>query len=790
MAKPIAGDLFYNKTTDRPRVTLRVGERDLLTTDDASGGTITSITSTGGTVAITNPSGPVVNLEAAEGTVEEITSGDGSVAIANPTGPSVALSVPDRLTRTADDWAPFSLKSPPELDDVLLIEDSADGGAKKRITINDLIALIFPPPPEPFYAGDLMITSGWNAVFGPQALYHAAHDKTYVAWQMVGASGGKGVHIAYYDHATDLWSDRYRVGNFSLADDDHGSPALGIDSDGYIYVFFGSHLSSQLWSISTNANDITEWTQQAALTSNDVTYPKVNIISSTLYLMNRDTDLGASKYPLQIRSGTISAGAVTLGAKKILIDWGADSRFYQGAAHTIGTDLHFIATLATFLDATRKGVYYFRYNTTTGAVTNYNASFSVASGSQPVTLAQSNTNCRIFDHGSNDGDVPVLEFDTNGDAHVLFAVGQNGVTPTYLIKHMYLSGGVWSTPITVTSVQDLVPGPGAGTAFVNAYGLVPGASGTMELWTNNLNRDMIRFRMDASKNWGAPETVISRASFDFEGTVTVRNALPGLRVAFAESFRPPVDANAAKLRMFVYGDSGPIASTIDQTVLDSSIISTRLLLGMNHRDAATTLIDDSPAARTGAVFNGNAQIDTAQKKFGSASLLLDGTGDFVSYPSSADLSGSQTDFTVEAWVRPNESGRLQVVCGKRSSATTASEYEFFKTTANTMSVLAWAAAAAVTINITGTTALSTGTWYHVAVSKSGTTWRLFVDGALEASAVESAGAAATNAQLFVIGREIGSTVRDWNGWIDEIRVTSAARYTATFTAPTTAFPRH
>ena len=36
--RPVAGDLFYNKTTDRPRVALRVGERDLLTTDDAVGG--------------------------------------------------------------------------------------------------------------------------------------------------------------------------------------------------------------------------------------------------------------------------------------------------------------------------------------------------------------------------------------------------------------------------------------------------------------------------------------------------------------------------------------------------------------------------------------------------------------------------------------------------------------------------------------------------------------------------------------------------------------------------------
>jgi hypothetical protein len=640
----------------------------------------------------------------------------------------------------------------------------------------------------PFYAGDASITTGWSAVFGPQLLYHAPHNKTYVVWQLAGLNGDKGVHICFYDHAAGLWSSRYRVGNFHLADDDHGSPALGIDAAGYIYVFFGSHLSPQQWSISTNAADISEWTQQSAL-AGDVTYPKVHIIGSTLYLLNRDTDLAGSKYPAQIRSGAISGGSVALGAKKVLIDLGADSRFYMGSSHAVGTDIHFIATNSTFLDTARRHVYYFRYNTATGAVTNFDASFSVASGAQPITLAQANANYRIFDHGSNDGDVPVLEFDSTGAAHVLFAVGVTGVTATYDVKHMYLSAGVWSTPTTVTTVVDLVGGTGGGTAFVNAYGLVAGASGTMELWTNDAARNMIRFRMTAAKSWSGPETIIRRGAYDFEGVAVVRNALPELRVAFAESFRPAIDANAARLRMFVYGDGGPIVPTIDQTALDSSIASTRLLLGMNARDGATTLVDESPASRTGAIFNGNVQIDTAQKKFGGASLLFDGAGDFVTYPSLIDYSGSQTNFTIEVWLRPNESGRIQNICSKRTTLSVATEFSFVKTLANQIQIVAWSAANAVTISIVGTTTLAVGTWYHAAFSKAGTTWRLFLNGALEGTAVESAGAVGTNAILFYIGREEGSTLRDWNGWMDEMRITAAARYTAAFTPPASAFPR-
>jgi hypothetical protein len=49
--------------------------------------------------------------------------------------------------------------------------------------------------------------------------------------------------------------------------------------------------------------------------------------------------------------------------------------------------------------------------------------------------------------------------------------------------------------------------------------------------------------------------------------------------------------------------------------------------------------------------NADAQIDTAQKPFGASSLLLDGTGDNVTAPDSADWNFGSGDFTVEAAIR-------------------------------------------------------------------------------------------------------------------------------------------
>ena len=78
--------------------------------------------------------------------------------------------------------------------------------------------------------------------------------------------------------------------------------------------------------------------------------------------------------------------------------------------------------------------------------------------------------------------------------------------------------------------------------------------------------------------------------------------------------------------------------------------NTKLLLHMTGADTSTSFPDTSigSAAHT-VTANGDAQVDTAIKKWGTGSLLLDGTGDYLSIPDSADwdITGSYTlDFQV------------------------------------------------------------------------------------------------------------------------------------------------
>jgi len=180
---------------------------------------------------------------------------------------------------------------------------------------------------------------------------------------------------------------------------------------------------------------------------------------------------------------------------------------------------------------------------------------------------------------------------------------------------------------------------------------------------------------------------------------------------------------------------------------------------------------------------GNAQISTAQSKWGGASIAFDGTGDYLpSNPSTSNLYAFGTgDFTIEFWLRLGSVSGNQSLVDIRPTGTNGL-YPLIYT--NTTSLIYYVNSAT---QISGGT-LSTGTWYHVAVSRSGTSTKMFLDGTQIGSTYTD-----SNNYLAGTGAPWVGTFRDGtgalNGYIDDLRITKGvARYTANFTAPTAAFP--
>jgi hypothetical protein len=86
-----------------------------------------------------------------------------------------------------------------------------------------------------------------------------------------------------------------------------------------------------------------------------------------------------------------------------------------------------------------------------------------------------------------------------------------------------------------------------------------------------------------------------------------------------------------------------------------------------------------------------------------------------------------------------------------------------------------------------TNTFSHDTWYHYALTRSGNTWRMFIDGVQEASGTNSG-----SYNMGLGGLRVGQSVWDgangyFKGNVDDIKLTKGiARYTSAFTPPTAA----
>ena len=177
---------------------------------------------------------------------------------------------------------------------------------------------------------------------------------------------------------------------------------------------------------------------------------------------------------------------------------------------------------------------------------------------------------------------------------------------------------------------------------------------------------------------------------------------------------------------------------------------------------------------------GNAQIDTTVKKYGTGSLEFDGTGDWLLVPDSIDQRLGTGNFTIECWLYLSATGTARGIVGKGTSTTG------WLLSTNTSNAVVFTYG---TSTITSTGTLSGTTWYHIAVVREGTgtnQTKIYIGGTNDGTGTVSTDFTQTNAAYVGANRTGGDPM---NGYIDDLRITKGvARYTATFTPPTAAFP--
>jgi hypothetical protein len=144
------------------------------------------------------------------------------------------------------------------------------------------------------------------------------------------------------------------------------------------------------------------------------------------------------------------------------------------------------------------------------------------------------------------------------------------------------------------------------------------------------------------------------------------------------------------------------------------------------------------------------------------------------------------DFTIETWLYLGATNSSTAYIIARSQHGVGSDWYFGTTSTNQIQFYMLTGGAGNIVTSTGTLVLNT--WNHIAVARSGTTVRLFINGAIDGTLSSYTGVLTTSYGPTVISNASNNTGSHYlTGYVTDLRVTKGyARYTGAFTPPTAA----
>lgn len=195
---------------------------------------------------------------------------------------------------------------------------------------------------------------------------------------------------------------------------------------------------------------------------------------------------------------------------------------------------------------------------------------------------------------------------------------------------------------------------------------------------------------------------------------------------------------------YVVSATTPLGTSADSAEA-AGVVGAELMACLPFDEASgATASDASGLKRSGALLNGPLWTTGTA---GNA-IALDGTDDYVALPAGA-VAGLN-DFTIAAWVNPDA---LATWARVFDFGTGTDNYMFLAPTSGSAVRFAIRTPSVAEQTLTGPAPLSAGVWSHVAVTLSGSTATLYVNGA----------AVATNAAMTLRPSSLGVTTQNWIG---------------------------
>jgi hypothetical protein len=235
-----------------------------------------------------------------------------------------------------------------------------------------------------------------------------------------------------------------------------------------------------------------------------------------------------------------------------------------------------------------------------------------------------------------------------------------------------------------------------------------------------------------------------------------------------------------------YGDVrvlGDLKAGVFQKIFDRYITPcddsyTKLLMHFNGSDGATSFKDASGTNKV-ITASGGAQISQV-----NGSGYFDGNSDYLSLADSDDWNFSNGNFTIECWIRLNNISNTQYIFSHETNALnrwtlyyTSGGFAFTEVISGTPTVI-----------VSATYSPTINTWYHIAVVRNGTDWRIYING----SSVGNSTLSRTLGDfgLLYIGAYWTNSSNYFDGYLDELRISKGiARWTSNFTPQTTRYEK-
>jgi hypothetical protein len=218
-----------------------------------------------------------------------------------------------------------------------------------------------------------------------------------------------------------------------------------------------------------------------------------------------------------------------------------------------------------------------------------------------------------------------------------------------------------------------------------------------------------------------------------------------------------------------------IVPSSELTTSTSSVSAgvTRLLLNFNGANNSTVFTDSSIDNLT-ITKRGTPVISISQNKFGGSSGYFNGSSSLTN----SSLSLATSDFTIEAWIYVTTANINQTIVNQGDSDSTGN---FILLIAANNKIAFYADNYDRISATAGITTISPNQWYHIAFTRSGSTYRTFVNGYLDATCTFSPN---HTGSPFKVGDGYGG-IRYFNGYIEDLRIVKGkVLYTSKFTPPT------